>query len=276
MRLLFAVVATLGLCANASGQQLVAPGDASPYAGAATYAELVRLAVPDLAEVDGRFVGTLGAALPSLIYPDDPPIDGAQVSFASLTALPFTSEGKPHLALLLDSGDAFFMATDILVALALSDPPRLVDMADITADEHTGFGEPALLALGSGEQGILVASSHFNSSQGYKSTTVAALIDGRLTGVADVFTLRENYCGMGREQIASFASIAALSERWQPFAVTVTEVTLPLDDDCGEADKVKFGTRSAAVTYIWGEQTGLYQPDSTALDDLYAETEARF
>lgn len=95
--------------------------------------------------------------------------------------------------------------------------------------------------------------------------------------MASVFTFNENHCDMRREQRQAFAPVLRDAEvGWAPFTITVTETTSLKADECDSQPDEKPGTRAVAATFRWNETKGGYEPDSTALADLLAETEARF
>jgi hypothetical protein len=273
MRITFALPLLLALSMPALAQSadLASPADAIPGQGGLTYLDLLRLAAPDLGELDGTYEGTISGPLRSLAFAEDPAVVDFPVSFRSIDAIAFDSDGAPLLALMLNTDNG-------AAVVAVFDPVArtLVDIADVAADQHTSFDHPTVLPLGEGDDGLLVSSSHFNSSQGYRMTSVLALMDGQLREVADVFTLRENYCGVNRDQEAVISAAEGQPGRWQPFTITVTEITLPAQEDCGSDGAPEPGTRAVAATYLWNEAAGAYQPDSNALDKLYRDTEARF
>lgn len=94
--------------------------------------------------------------------------------------------------------------------------------------------------------------------------------------MASVFTFNENGCGMRREQVHALApTTAEPPTRWAPFTITVTETTTLEPEQCEHPDIVQ-GSRSVAATFNWNAASGTYEPDTSALEDLLAETEARF
>lgn len=240
-----------------------------------TYLDLARVVAPDLEQADGKYEGRIALPVRSIPYPDDAPITALPLSFYGAEATLFTSNGVTLIALLLESDNPDSLGGGVIAVFDLAQPDRVIDLADIASDQFTSFDEPALLSLGDNDDGLLISSSHSNSSQGYRSTSVIALVDGKLAEMASVFTFNENYCGMRREQTRAIAPVLSDGDgRWEPFSITVTESTT--SNDCEGAETVKPGTRAVAATFSWAAESGRYQPDSTALDDLFSETEARF
>lgn len=268
---------TLAMPALAQGTS-VALTDPVPGATGVTYFDLARAIAPDLEAVDGHYQGALAIPVRNLAFAEDPPIPDLPLSFYGASAVTFTSDGTELIALLLDA-DAEATGALGSSVLAIFDPAHpevAIDIADIASDQHTSFDEPALLPLGSGDYGLVVSSTHSNSSQGYRLTSVLALPAGKLAEVASVFTFSENYCGMQREQKPTLAPAKAdEATRWASFTITVTETTTLGEVEC-ERPEVAAGTRSVAASFSWDAAAGAYRPDSSALDDLLAETEARF
>lgn len=248
--------------------------DAVPGTGL-TYLDLTKVVVPDLAQADGKYEGVLQPAVRSVAYPEDEPVAGVAVSFYSAEAVTFTSDGVELIALMLETDNPDSFGGAVIAVFDPARPGEVIDLADVSSDQFTSFDHPTVLPLGQQDDGLLVSSSHSNSSQGYRSTSVIALVDGRLTEMASVFTFNENYCGMRREQNRAFAPVLSDGDaRWEPFSITVTESTTL--NDCEGGEKIEPGTRAVAATFSWAADSGRYQPDSTALDVLFEETEARF
>ncbi|UJW86332.1 hypothetical protein [Devosia sp. SL43] len=253
--------------------------DTVPGFAGLTYFDLARTIAPDLEQVDGHYEGVITTPVRNLAYADEAPIPALSVSFYRGNVVSFSSDGIEMLALMV-SANAAETGTPGAAVLAIFDPAHPgspIDIADVASDQFTGFDDPSTVSLGNEEDGLIVSSSHFNSSQGYRMSAVIALVDGKLTEMTEVFTLNENYCGIRREQLHSIAPLISDSDdRWHPFVVTVTEVTTVGVTDCDPMPVAMTGTRAVAATFSWSAESGRYEPDSTALDDLNAETEARF
>ncbi|QQR34908.1 hypothetical protein JI749_11005 [Devosia oryziradicis] len=279
MRITIALPLLLALAMPAFAQSTsIDLTDNVPGATGVTYLDLARAIAPDLEASDGLYGGTLAMAVRNLVFAEDPPVSHLPLSFYSASAVAFTSGGAELVALLLDADaeTTGALGASVLAIFDPAHPEAPVDIADVASDQHTSFDEAALLPLGTGDDALVVSSSHFNSSQGYRNTSVLAMLDGKLVELASIFTLNESYCGLEREQIPALAPVpAAGTDRWAPFTVTVTETTSLETAEC-DLPGVTAGTRAASATFSWNAATGGYEPDSTALEDLMAETEARF
>jgi hypothetical protein len=258
--------------AQSTSVELSAP---VPNLDGLTYFDLARSVVPDLAQVDGRYEGSIPTPVRNLAYPDEPAAN-LGVSTYGGSALSFFTDDGPRIALMLDAqnpeGGAW---SSVLAIFDPAAPGRPIDVADVATDQMTSFAETALLRLGPNDEGLVVDNTHFNSNQGYRDTAVIAMVNGALVQVASVFTFNENYCGMRREQLPHLSPVTTDGdEHWSHFSITVTETTIATQCDGGE--KATPGTRAVAATFSWAADSGRYEPDSTALDDLYTQTEARF
>jgi hypothetical protein len=279
MRAIFALPLLLALAMPAHAQDTsIELTDAVPGAAGLTYFDLARTIAPDLHQADGRYQGVLAMPVRNLVFAEDPPVAALPLSFYSASAVTFTSGGTDLVGLLLDA-DAEGTGALGSAVLAIFDPAHpeaAIDVADVASDQHTSFDEQPLLPLGTADDGLLISSTHFNSSEGYRATSVLALTEGGLAEVASVFTLTENYCGLRRDQIPTLLPVTAdNTARWAPFTVTITETTSLTPSDCEHPDVVA-RTRSIETTFSWNEASGTYEPDTNALEELYAETEARF
>nr|WP_295889363.1 hypothetical protein [uncultured Devosia sp.] len=280
MRITFALPLLLALAMPAFAQNTsIELNDAVPGFADLTYFDLARAIAPDLQQVEGRYEGIVTMPVRNLAYADENPITGLPLAFYGASVLTFTSGGTELVALLLeaDAEAAGALGSSVLAIFDPAHPDQALDLADVASDQHTGFDEPAVLELGAEDDGLRVSSYHFNSSQGYRATSVLALVDGKLTEMASVFTFNENYCGMRRQQTPALAPFFSDDDgRWAPFTITVTEATSLQTGACDEVPDVVPATRAVAATFRWNDAAGAYEPDSPALADLFAETQARF
>ena len=278
MRLLlaFLVAALLAGPALAQDARFVAPGDGLPGSVPGTYADLIRSVAPDLTETDGLLAGHLSVPVRHLFYPEDAPVEQMAISFRDIAALTFRGAEGERLALLIPGDAEILPRPQVLVVFDLNHLDRPVDLADIATDQSSGFHSPATLPLGRSGDGVLVASYHHNSSQGYRSIGLVALVDGELRAVASVFTLNENHCLAVIEQAASFGPSDQQDQAWAPFTATIVETTRPTPEGCEEAGAASPGVRSVEATYQWDVSAGAYRPATDALEVFMRETESRF
>lgn len=239
--------------------------DPLPWAAELTYADLVRLVLPEDGTADFRHIGgeDMANPLPAPIGP------------VRIAAVPLEAGGTERVALLLDPGrvDDAAMAPAILALFEMTDDPRLVDAADVGFDRFTGFAEPARLPLG-GNDLLITSSVHWNSGQSYAATALILVRGDRLELVDTIFTLDERTCAYERTQRLAVRSGA--EGLFPDIAASVTELTVATGEKCGEAAVPEPATRTVAATWRWDGDARRYIPDSDALEALARENETRF
>ena len=244
---------------------------ASLAPGGKTYSDLVKMVLPGAVQTDTTMLVDEDMELPHIEGPDFAMAIAAPVTIESIRSLQLTVEGRPHLALMLEvAGD------EPVAALALFDiasAPMLVDIKDVAADRFTGFAEPPSLAVGQGQDLILVSNSHGNSGQYYEAITIVDVAGGQLQLVDVVLTLDDQACGGSETQTVGFSSEPMLAGRGD-FEVNVTDVIVASEEDCGSDETYEPDETVYSVTYLWDPAAGRYvaQGDGWAeLDDLNGE-----
>lgn len=242
------------------------PADPLPWAGTRTYADLVRLVLPEGTVPDIRHIGGEDMANPL-----PAPVGPVRIAAVPLEA----AGGAERMALLLDTGPAEDAATApaILALFEMTDDPRLVDAADVGFDRFTDFAEPARLPLGGGDL-LVTRSVHWNSGQSYATAALILARGDRLELIDTIFTLDERTCAYERTQ-----RLAVRSGTAGPFpdiAASVTELTVATGEKCGDAAVPEPGERTVAATWRWDDDARRYLADSDAFETLARENEARF
>jgi len=275
---LLAACLALPLATPAPAGEVTFPqlADAVPGAGGATYLDLARQVLPDLAPegssyrgrtvIDMRHVGGADMGVP--------PPEAFQIF--NVAVRPVRAEGRDRLLLLFDLGGD---EAEGFAALALLDPagePSLLDAAQVAFDRWTSFRDPAVIPLGPGDDLLLTTSTHFNSQQGYATTAMSLVRDGRLQLVDTVFTFDERLCGFERVQVPAFRAGERGDRRYADIVVTVSEETKLTQEDCGSSDLPAAGVRTIEVTYRWDAAQMRFLPDSDALEVLAGEAATRF
>lgn len=252
-----------------------APGDALPSTPGVTYADLLRLVVPDMEVKDAGFVGS------SLI--DLRHIDAEfgemealeKVETHQIVAIPVGNPDDARLALFFDLGVSARGAEGfaVLALFDLSAAPSLLDVANVAFDRFTFPLNPYRLDLGEADL-LLTASTHHNSSQGYAIVPLVLVHDDRLNLIDAIFLFDDSGCAYHRVQRIDFAT--GPGETFADIVATVTEATDPTGGDCGGAQVPEPPERTIAVTYRWDAAQARYVPDSDAFEVLAAGNEQRF
>jgi hypothetical protein len=272
-----AVLAPAG-AARAENAATADPGDPVPGTHGVTYLDLLREIVPDIAATDNGYEGHKTIELRH-IGGDDMASDAPDpIDVSTVSVLPIQSNGKDRLLLLVDLGQAEDSAqsSTVLALFGSGDSPRLLDAADVGYDRFTGFGEPATLSLGEGKTLVITQSSHFNSNQNYEATPLILVRNDRLELVDVVWTLDDHACSYVREQVPTFRAGNRDARTYADIVATVTDRTTPSNEDCGDEQPPKAGTKTFTVTYRWDEAASKFVPDSDAFDRLAKENEERF
>lgn len=134
------------------------------------------------------------------------------------------------------------------------------DVADVKEDVFCSFDEPATIALGP-DDGVLVSSSHHNSSQGYQQSALYHVKGGRLRKVDSIFTLRaRGACGSSFEEELTWK---AQPEKGTPYPTVVASVTLTPtkaepEEQC-EGTENPIGPETFSAIYRFDDATGRYE-----------------
>jgi hypothetical protein len=271
-----AALALLALtpCSALAGESRLESLDA-PVAGTdKTYLDLVRTFVPDLAADDMNWRGrNLDADFAERFdldkeWPDGLALDGVET-------VAFERAGKKQLAVLFDFGPFSDVpqAPAILALYALEEAPRLLDSLNVGLDRESGFAPPAFLDLGDDTTALLTRSTHWNSSQSYRITSLVLATEGGLKPIDTVLTFSERLCGLSRVQEPAVSVDAAGSHPALRVEVTIREETV--EESC-DTEPMPSPARTVSATYRLNEKTGTYEPDSDALDELARQNEERF
>lgn len=277
-RFLLAACLALPLATPAPAGEVTFPqlADAVPGAGGATYLDLARQVLPDLALEGEAYKGRTVIDMRHLGGADFGTAPRDLFSVSAIDVLSVRAEGRDLLAVLLDLGSD---EAEGFAALALLDPagkPQLLDAAQVAFDRSTYFRDPAAVPLGPDDDLLLTMSTHFNSQQGYVTTAMTLVRDGRLQLVDTVFTFDERVCGFERIQLPAFRAGERGDRHYADIVVTVTEETKRTEEDCGAAELPDAGVRAVEVTYRWDEARMRFVAGSDGLEVLARETEDRF
>ncbi|NGO62161.1 hypothetical protein G6N76_00630 [Rhizobium daejeonense] len=270
------LLAMCSISAKAAEPELAALGDPVPGASSATFFDLARAFVTDLQPDGMGWIGhTLDAKLSKRLdletdWPEGLAIDGVET-------MALGSGENQRLAVLFDFGPLSEepLAPAILALYTTAGEPQLLDAVDVGLDRETGLVEPGVLDLGDGAQAIISESSHWNSNQTYRTTSILLADANHLQSVDDILTLSERYCGLNRLQEPV---ISVEPEKTGGRAAIRVEVTLrdeKVEESCDTQEKPS-EARTVSVVYHWNGATKTYEPDSQDIKILEDENEKRF
>lgn len=252
-------------------------GSALPGHNDATYLDLARMVIPDLAgDKDSFYKGGLPIDMRHIEGPDSGGSPPETSGFSNAAVLAIKSGGKDRLTMLFDLGDSPDSAEGYAV-LALYDitgKPKLLDAVNVAVDRGTYFREPGKLSVSANDDVLITMSAHFNSSQNYVITPLIMVRDDKLELIDMIYTFDENLCSYSRKQNVAFRTIAD----GQPYAaikVTVTDATVLNGESCDDTPSTA-SSQDISVTYHWDTKASHYAKDSDALDKLAGENAKRF
>ena len=271
MRISRALAAAALLCIAASpvAAEMHALGDAVSGHPGVTYGALLSQAMPDLKQDGDTWTGKL-ARYRHLLgkdydngAPDDVTITGVDVQRIH-------EAGRDRLVLLSFNANAPNDWFAILAAFDNAKTPKLLDYANIAADQYNGYYDPTVLKLAGGNDAVLVTSTHSNSNEAYAITSAITLHNGRLLPALTLFTISDHACRYARAQDLSFKAHGS------DIVAEVVETSQPLEDDCGDDDpEVKFGKHVYRDTWRWNPRKQRYVRTAGAIARLEKITRDR-
>jgi hypothetical protein len=265
----------LGLAASpafAEQSSLHQAADPVPGRSDLVFADLVRLAVPDLAKTGDDYEGHLKANprhLAGKEYEGDDEPDSVTLGYVELRHI--RVGGKPRLLVLADLGPEPGMVAGLALLMLITDEPhpRLLDAADVGMDRDTGFGWAGPLPLGPGDDAFVTYSEHNDADLTLGGFLVAEAVGDHLKMV-DVFNVTsENLCSWGVVEDAKFATAADPGRAYRRIAVTVSAAFKHTGDDgCNDEKLPPAGTHLFRASYRWDAAHGAYVAAASQLPAL--------
>lgn len=270
----FLLLPCLWTAAGAQGVSFPDLGSTVPGHENTTYLDLARMVIPDLADKDGFYRGSMPIQMRHIEGPDSGGSPPEASGLSDTGVLAIKAGGKDRLAMLFDLGSSSDSAEGfaVLALYDLAGKPRLLDAVNVAVDRSSYFRDPGKLAIGPNHDAIITLSTHFNSSQGYVSTPLILVRDDRFELIDMIYTFDESLCAYRRTQELAFQTIAD----GQPYATikaTVTDATVPNGESCDDPAP-EASSRDISVTYHWDGTA--YIKGSDALDKLAGENANRF
>ena len=256
---LAAILAALLLAVAPAAAAAVKLTDAVPGHNK-TWADLVRILVPDLMLDDG--IGRAETAIPLRhIMEGEGGRPPATIELGELQVMPFRGDSAGTLVYFeLGQPDDRMEVTAYLAYF--DERLRLVDAVDVGMGPRGGLGEQ--FPVSPNGDAIVVYGIYGNSAY-WASLYTAIFLDGGRFKPIDRWTVSEaNGCGWLHYQNIAFETVSEDASFW-PVTVTLkdtveTDLTVTCPDPLPEA-----ATESAGVTYRWNESRRVYVPESDAL-----------
>jgi hypothetical protein len=246
------------------------PSDALPGHPGKTFLDLVSLVVLDMAEEDGAYTGT--HILPMNHISGESTEAPGLMKLEAISVIPVNGDGKPRLALFFNLGQApdAVESFSVLALYDVSGEPVLLSAVAVGLDRFTSLYAQEKMPISPRNDVILLASSHFNSSQGYVITSMMLVRDKGLQLIDSIFTLDEKTCSYERAQAIRYESHpgAAL---FADIRVTVVDTITPTDLDCSGEEKADAETRTFTGIYRWHGSDERYLPDEDSELEMMQE-----
>jgi hypothetical protein len=236
------------------------PADALPGHPGKTFLDLVELLIADIDEENGAYTGTTILPMHHIGgYQAEPP---GVMKLEEISVIPVNADGKPRLALFFDLGETpdAVESFSVLALYDVSGDPVLLSAVAVGLDRFTSLYDQEKMPVSSRNDVILLASSHFNSSQGYVITSMMLVRDKHFELIDSIFTLDEKACTYERTQAIRYESHpgAAL---FADIKVTVVDKTTPTERECSGEEDAEAETRTITGIYRWHQSEQRYLPD---------------
>ena len=238
-----------------------------------TYLDLARRFVADLKWDGSHYSGKDYRLVRHAGGPGNDKTDFDPAAIDRVRRIDFAAGGRPQMVLLFDfaEGGETTQGFAVLAFYDLSQGVRFLDAVDVGLDRWTSFRDPPVLTLSTGEPVLLVASTHFNSSQSYMFTSLVLARKEQLIPVTTYFTLGSQGCAGRVEQNSSFRALPAKAKG----APDTIEVTVDVKaEESGEecnGEKLPTASRKIVVRFDWNRKSGQYKPSSDSLQRLEEE-----
>lgn len=241
-----------------------------------SYFDLVKQVIPDLARDETRAIGHRTVALRHIAGDGFGGTIPDPIKIGVLRAVPFESEGKPRIAMLIDIGKIDDLGEQPHI-LAVFDTngrmPTLLDAVDVGLDRVTSLAEPALVRIGERDDAILTTSQHFNSAENYTWTSLIFLRGGKL-GLIDRFLAYSAWtCTLQKTQAFSFKGVPGTNDRpYYAISVTMNDIGTPPEERCDDRALSTSYARTATAVYRWDAGKAQFTADSDAVQRLQEQS----
>jgi hypothetical protein len=279
-RVVLALAVLLGALAAAPAladqDSLKHAADAVPGHPGLTYEDLVRQAVPDLADSpDGQQVQGHFAKPPRHLAgknsegdPADPAVLGSIEDRRILVG------GKKRLVLLADLGGKEGRVEGLALLMLFDDAgkaPKLLDAADVGIDKDSGFAEPSVLPLGPGDSALVTYSEHNDADITLGGYMMVSPVGDRLRMIDTFRVTSESLCSWGGVETANFSTAADPGRPYRQIVATVKAVfTHTGEEGCGDEGLPKAQTLTYRAAYRWNAAQRSFRQARSTLGGLDA------
>jgi hypothetical protein len=258
--------------ASAETSPFLKPGDPVPGHPGLTWLDLVRQAVPSLAETDaGDIEGHLKDPPPRHIggksFEGEPP---DPVTLGDIEVKHILAGGQKRMVVMADLGpDPDRVQSQTLLLLFNEDgKPKLLDVVDVGLDKDTVFDDPRALSLGPGDDALVTVSEHDDSDLAYDGRVVLFVRNDRFRLIADFYAITEQNCGWRQDQTPRFTTRPDPGSPYRALDIAVVhKIAHVHEEGCGDPIP-RAVTRTYEALYRWDAKLGRFTTASTALKRL--------
>jgi len=243
------------------------------------YFDLVKQVFPDLTRDENRATGQNTVKLRHIAGDGFAGSLPESLVVGGLRAVPFQSEGKPRIALLIEVGkidDSAEQPHILAVFDGIGRMPTLLDAVDVGLDRETSFAKPALVRIGKGDEAIITTSQHFNAAENHTWTALIFLHGGKLRLIDRFLAYSVWTCTLQKTQGFSFKGVHRANNRpYYAIAVTMSDVGTSPEERCDDRTLSVPYAHTATSVYRWDAGQTLFVVDSDAVQRLQEQTGER-
>ena len=261
----FVILATclwLLFAARVNAQQQASNDLDAPVAptAKATNLDLIRMVLPDAVENDaGDAVAHKTIDLRDLFENSEPGAYEGDIKLEEFVKLKLHNGAHDDWFYLLNlnstgENNPFTWGELHVVALFRLEPrPYLLDAAEVQADRFAElWGERSTLEIGPHKEALIIANSHFNSSEGYLQLTVISAEQDKLTAVYDQAQIvRSNACGYNFELTHDITPSKQGRGTHYPLRLRVKLELMADDPSCEHRRRRRAVTRFYQAPLVW-------------------------
>lgn len=244
-----------------------------------TFFDLVKQVIPDLVKDRTTAIGHKTIPLRHVAGENFGGTIPDPIKIGVLRALPFESEGKARIALLIGFGNIDDLGEQPMILAVFDEEgrtPTLLDAVDVGLDRVTNFAEQALVRIGERDNAILTTSQHFNAGENYTWTALIFLRGGKLSLVDRFLAYSTQTCTLQETQAFSFKTRPEVSNApYYAITVTMTDNGTPVQEACDDGTTPAPYARSVTATYRWDADKARFLADSDAVQRLQDQTGTR-
>lgn len=263
MKVVVATACALWL-AGFSPARAAALDDAVPDGHGLTYFDLIKRVIPDLTWTGSGATGR--DILPfTHINGDDLKADPDSISLDTVNVIPIADDStRTILSFDLGRAEGSLTGAKFLALFSLSPTVKLIDLVEVGEGRVVAVSVAKPAPLGPRTPLILVHSWHDNSNQSYDLWDIVFIRNGTFRLIDTVFTLGESLCSYSRTQSASIET-ALNTQPYRAVQVTVREVVMPREAECGDERPPPAETTFYRATYRWNPEQGTFTTPSREL-----------